>query len=212
MAMMMTGRVLLVCALCVLWCVVGGRCDEVVVGSAGGAVDESEPLVQSPELGTSSKGSKELKDGAPVVKRESTPTPSDGEDDDDDGKGEGDGQEDGSPSELEENVEDGPGKQKTKPEIQNKEQEVRQPPQAQVNVLQQPPPPPAELPTPDTCGKVISDFLVSSFPEAPIAGGGGSSESSLPSSSSFESLSSFFFPASSSPTTSPLARDGDAFP
>ncbi|PBJ80134.1 mucin-associated surface protein [Trypanosoma cruzi cruzi] len=28
MAMMMTGRVLLVCALCVLWCVAGGRCDE----------------------------------------------------------------------------------------------------------------------------------------------------------------------------------------
>ncbi|PBJ68720.1 mucin-associated surface protein [Trypanosoma cruzi cruzi] len=28
MAMMMTGRVLLVCALCVLWCGVGGRCDE----------------------------------------------------------------------------------------------------------------------------------------------------------------------------------------
>ncbi|KAF8303797.1 Mucin-associated surface protein (MASP), subgroup S079 [Trypanosoma cruzi] len=28
MAMMMTGRVLLVCALCVLWCGAGGRCDE----------------------------------------------------------------------------------------------------------------------------------------------------------------------------------------
>ncbi|RNF00682.1 putative mucin-associated surface protein (MASP) [Trypanosoma cruzi] len=28
MAMMMTGRVLLVCALCVLWCGVCGRCDE----------------------------------------------------------------------------------------------------------------------------------------------------------------------------------------
>ncbi|EAN91569.1 Mucin-associated surface protein (MASP) [Trypanosoma cruzi] len=28
MAMMMTGRVLLVCALCVLWCVTGGTCDE----------------------------------------------------------------------------------------------------------------------------------------------------------------------------------------
>ncbi|PBJ77864.1 mucin-associated surface protein [Trypanosoma cruzi cruzi] len=28
MAMMMTGRVLLVCALCVLWCSAGGRCDE----------------------------------------------------------------------------------------------------------------------------------------------------------------------------------------
>ncbi|KAF8279654.1 Mucin-associated surface protein (MASP), subgroup S030 [Trypanosoma cruzi] len=29
MAMMMTGRVLLVCVLCVLWCVVGSRCDDV---------------------------------------------------------------------------------------------------------------------------------------------------------------------------------------
>ncbi|KAF8303956.1 Mucin-associated surface protein (MASP), subgroup S079 [Trypanosoma cruzi] len=33
MAMMMTGRVLLVCALCVLWCGAGGRCDE---GAAAG--------------------------------------------------------------------------------------------------------------------------------------------------------------------------------
>ncbi|PBJ73390.1 mucin-associated surface protein [Trypanosoma cruzi cruzi] len=149
MAMMMTGRVLLVCALCVLWCGAGGRCDEVGVRApAGGAVDESEPLVQSQELGTSSQGSKELEDGAPVVKRESTPappTPSDGEDDDedDDGEGEGDGQEGGSFSEqLEETVEDAPGKQKTKPEIQNKEQELRQPPKAQVDVLQQPQPQP----------------------------------------------------------------------
>ncbi|KAF5220082.1 Mucin-associated surface protein (MASP) subgroup S035 [Trypanosoma cruzi] len=31
MAMMMTGRVLLVCALCVLWCGSGGRCEEEVV-------------------------------------------------------------------------------------------------------------------------------------------------------------------------------------
>ncbi|EKF39694.1 mucin-associated surface protein (MASP), putative [Trypanosoma cruzi marinkellei] len=37
MAMMMTGRVLLVCALCVLWCgIAGGRCDEGVGAPAGG--------------------------------------------------------------------------------------------------------------------------------------------------------------------------------
>ncbi|KAF5217191.1 Mucin-associated surface protein (MASP) subgroup S080 [Trypanosoma cruzi] len=41
MAMMMTGRVLLVCALCVLWCGAGSRCDEeedtaLVVGPPGG--------------------------------------------------------------------------------------------------------------------------------------------------------------------------------
>ncbi|ESS62143.1 mucin-associated surface protein (MASP) [Trypanosoma cruzi Dm28c] len=145
MAMMMTGRVLLVCALCVLWCGAGGKCDEVVRAPAGSAGDESEPLVQSPELGTSSKGSKELEDAAPVVKRESPPappTPSDGEDDD---ERDGDGQEDGSPSEkLEEHLEDGPGKQKTKSPLQKKEQELRQPPQAQVNVQQQPQPPPQQ--------------------------------------------------------------------
>ncbi|ESS60157.1 mucin-associated surface protein (MASP) [Trypanosoma cruzi Dm28c] len=141
MAMMMTGRVLLVCALSVLWCGAGGRCDEVVVRApAGGAGDKSEPLVQSQELVASRQGSQELKDGAPVFKRESTPTPSDGEDDDD-GKGEGDGQEDGSPSELEEPVKDAPDQGKTKSTLQNKEQEIRQPPQSQVNVQQQPQPP-----------------------------------------------------------------------
>ncbi|EKF99474.1 mucin-associated surface protein (MASP), putative [Trypanosoma cruzi] len=143
---LMTGRVLLVCALCVPWCGAGGRCDEVVVRApAGGAGDKSEPLVQSQELGTSSQGSQELKDGAPVVKREAPPalpTPSDGEDDDDDGEGEGDGQEDGSFSEqLEETVKDAPDQGKTKSTLQNKEQELRQPPQAQVDVQQQPQPP-----------------------------------------------------------------------
>ncbi|KAF8297345.1 Mucin-associated surface protein (MASP), subgroup S025 [Trypanosoma cruzi] len=141
---MMTGRVLLVCAFCVLWCGAGGRCDEVVVRApAGGAGDKSEPLVQSQELVASRQGSQELKDGAPVFKRESTPTPSDGEDDDD-GKGEGDGQEDGSPSELEEPVKDAPDQGKTKSTLQNKEQEIRQSPQVQVNVQQQPQPPPQQ--------------------------------------------------------------------
>ncbi|ESS63083.1 mucin-associated surface protein (MASP) [Trypanosoma cruzi Dm28c] len=36
MAMMMTGRVLLVCALCVLWCGAGGRCGEGLVESRAG--------------------------------------------------------------------------------------------------------------------------------------------------------------------------------
>ncbi|EKF99896.1 mucin-associated surface protein (MASP), putative [Trypanosoma cruzi] len=145
MAMMMTGRVLLVCALCVLWCGAGGRCDEVVVETpAGGAVDKSEPLVQSQELVASPQGSQELKDGAPVVKREASPAPSDGEDDDDDDKGDGDGQEDGSPSELEEPVKDAPEKEKTKSPPQNKEQEIRQSPQAQVDVQQQPQPIPQQ--------------------------------------------------------------------
>ncbi|KAF8277365.1 Mucin-associated surface protein (MASP), putative, partial [Trypanosoma cruzi] len=52
MAMMMTGRVLLVCALCVLWCGAGGRCDEGKMagsGSGGGRPPESKELEKSPE-------------------------------------------------------------------------------------------------------------------------------------------------------------------
>ncbi|EAN99820.1 Mucin-associated surface protein (MASP) [Trypanosoma cruzi] len=41
MAMMMTGRVLLVCALCVLWCGAGGRCEEEVVPVAEITVDSA---------------------------------------------------------------------------------------------------------------------------------------------------------------------------
>ncbi|KAF8278364.1 Mucin-associated surface protein (MASP), subgroup S025 [Trypanosoma cruzi] len=152
MAMMMSGRVLLVCALCVLWCGAGGgECTAVVRSAAGGAGGGSEPLVQSQERGTSPQGSQELKDGAPVVKREAPPappTPSDEEDDDDeddDGKGDGDDQEDESPSEqLEEPLKDASDQEETKPKLQNKGQELRQPPQAQVNVPQQPQPPPQQ--------------------------------------------------------------------
>ncbi|RNC32883.1 mucin-associated surface protein (MASP), partial [Trypanosoma cruzi] len=50
MAMMMTGRVLLVCALCVLWCGAGGRCDEekrAGLGSGPEALPESQGLEAS---------------------------------------------------------------------------------------------------------------------------------------------------------------------
>ncbi|EKG02289.1 mucin-associated surface protein (MASP), putative [Trypanosoma cruzi] len=54
MAMMMTGRVLLVCALCVLWCGAGGRCDEVettALGSrAGVSGSGGEPSLASKQL------------------------------------------------------------------------------------------------------------------------------------------------------------------
>ncbi|EKF98838.1 mucin-associated surface protein (MASP), putative, partial [Trypanosoma cruzi] len=53
MATMMTGRVLLVCALCVLWCVTaGGRCDEEETagsGTGGGSLPESKQLETSPQ-------------------------------------------------------------------------------------------------------------------------------------------------------------------
>ncbi|KAF8277761.1 Mucin-associated surface protein (MASP), subgroup S080 [Trypanosoma cruzi] len=63
MAMMMAGRVLLVCALCVLWCGAGGRCDEgedtaIVVVSPGGRSNDGKggpgPAPPSPTgIGTS---------------------------------------------------------------------------------------------------------------------------------------------------------------
>ncbi|KAF8277368.1 Mucin-associated surface protein (MASP), subgroup S019 [Trypanosoma cruzi] len=87
MAMMMTGRVLLVCALCVLWCGAGGRCDEEETAGRGSGADlplESKGFVTSPE---SSKG---LQGGAPGVERNLTPVviqEADDDDDDDDGNG-----------------------------------------------------------------------------------------------------------------------------
>ncbi|ESS56268.1 mucin-associated surface protein (MASP) [Trypanosoma cruzi Dm28c] len=87
--MMMTGRVLLVCALCVLWCSVGGVCtDEEETAGRGSGADlplESKGLVTSPE---SSKG---LQGGAPGVEGNLTPVviqeADDDDDDDDDGNG-----------------------------------------------------------------------------------------------------------------------------
>ncbi|PBJ76123.1 mucin-associated surface protein [Trypanosoma cruzi cruzi] len=70
MAMMMTGRVLLVCALCLLWCGAGGRCDEVETTALGGG---GEPLVQSQEIGKSPEGPHDLKVGPPDIKGEVPP-------------------------------------------------------------------------------------------------------------------------------------------
>ncbi|KAF8303849.1 Mucin-associated surface protein (MASP), subgroup S008 [Trypanosoma cruzi] len=53
MAMMMTGRVLLVCALCVLWCGAGGRCEDLVTIS-------SEPAVDNPVNAPGSKKGSDL--------------------------------------------------------------------------------------------------------------------------------------------------------
>ncbi|EAN87998.1 Mucin-associated surface protein (MASP) [Trypanosoma cruzi] len=96
MAMTMTGRVLLVCALCVLWCGAGGRCDDVVTAALGSG--GSSP--KSTQLETPPLDSQELKDEAPVVKEEVPPASpgikaEEEEDKDDDDTGEGDGQEDG---------------------------------------------------------------------------------------------------------------------
>ncbi|PWV21001.1 Mucin-associated surface protein (MASP) [Trypanosoma cruzi] len=148
---MMTGRVLLVCALCVLWCGAGGRCDEevveipvgggkVAVGSTGTSTpgsDSSDPTKGLPKVNQSTEKSegkslegKEVKNDqlfvAPGVE----------------------GEDRSSSEQLEERLKNAPEQGKTKPEIQNKEQEVGQPPKAQLNVLQQPQPQPQPQPLP----------------------------------------------------------------
>ncbi|KAF5214821.1 Mucin-associated surface protein (MASP) subgroup S082 [Trypanosoma cruzi] len=83
MAMMMTGRVLLVCALCVLWCGAGGRCDEEGPAlPAGGGV----PPPGSKELGTLPQDTQELKVRAKDIKVKVPPesSPSLEEDEDED--------------------------------------------------------------------------------------------------------------------------------
>ncbi|KAF8302457.1 Mucin-associated surface protein (MASP), subgroup S051 [Trypanosoma cruzi] len=83
MAMMMTGRVVLVCALCVLWCGAGGRCDgEESAGLGGGA----ELLPESQKLEKSLQFKQDLRRGAGGVKEKVPSTSSEDEvqDDEDD--------------------------------------------------------------------------------------------------------------------------------
>ncbi|KAF8303574.1 Mucin-associated surface protein (MASP), subgroup S017 [Trypanosoma cruzi] len=94
MAMMMTGRVLLVCALCVLWCGAGGRCDgeDTAVSGSGG-----ESPLASKGIETSPQGTQELRRGAGGVEGNVPSTSSEDEveedeDDDDDDKGTEDGE------------------------------------------------------------------------------------------------------------------------
>ncbi|EAN97696.1 Mucin-associated surface protein (MASP) [Trypanosoma cruzi] len=91
MAMMMTGRVLLVCAFCVLWCGAGGRCDEAEDTAVSGIGGES-PLA-SKGIETSPEDTQELRRGAGGVEGNVPSTSSEdeveeGEDDDDDKGGE----------------------------------------------------------------------------------------------------------------------------
>ncbi|KAF5215735.1 Mucin-associated surface protein (MASP) subgroup S002 [Trypanosoma cruzi] len=110
MAMMMTGRVLLVCALCVLWCGAGSRCDE---GEAAGRVSGAELLPGSKPLVTPRVGSQGLQNGVTVVKEEVSPIsslPQDGNAGGDEG-GEGDdgGDDDDKETEAEEESIEGRG-------------------------------------------------------------------------------------------------------
>ncbi|EAN85950.1 Mucin-associated surface protein (MASP) [Trypanosoma cruzi] len=86
MAMMMTGRVLLVCALCVLWCGAGGRCD----GGETAGLRSDEPPPESQELEKSPQVTQDLQDEAGGVVETAVPsttTRKDEEDGDDGDKG-----------------------------------------------------------------------------------------------------------------------------
>ncbi|KAF5216449.1 Mucin-associated surface protein (MASP) subgroup S047 [Trypanosoma cruzi] len=100
MAMMMTGRVLLVCALCVLWCGAGGGFaneDRAGLWSGGG------PLLQSQELETPLQVTQELRRGAGGVKGQvpSKPPEDEVEDEDEDDEDEEDDSEENEHEETE---------------------------------------------------------------------------------------------------------------
>ncbi|KAF8303914.1 Mucin-associated surface protein (MASP), subgroup S002 [Trypanosoma cruzi] len=100
MAMMMTGRVLLVCALCVLWCGAGGGGfaeEEKAAGSGSGAElpPASKPVVTPPV------GSQGLQNGVTVVTEEVSPISSPTQGGDADGDDEDEEMEDGETEEKE---------------------------------------------------------------------------------------------------------------
>ncbi|KAF8286755.1 Mucin-associated surface protein (MASP), subgroup S017 [Trypanosoma cruzi] len=93
---MMTGRVLLVCALCVLWCGAGGRCDAAV--GVGAQLDDGKSPPESKGVETPSQGTQDLKGGAAGAKEDPPPLPTEEDDEDvddaieevdDDGRAEG---------------------------------------------------------------------------------------------------------------------------
>ncbi|EKF29461.1 mucin-associated surface protein (MASP), putative, partial [Trypanosoma cruzi marinkellei] len=102
LAMMMTGRVLLVCALCVLWCgIAGGGCDEEATEGLGNGV-QLPP--ESKALETSPQDQQGLHDTAAGVKGKLSPansTLTEDEDDDEDEEEEEEEEEDDSGAESE---------------------------------------------------------------------------------------------------------------
>ncbi|RNC38540.1 mucin-associated surface protein (MASP) [Trypanosoma cruzi] len=138
---MMTGRVLLVCALCVLWC--GDEGVGSPAGGAGGLLGNGgKGAVETTDNSTSAPDGSDLTKGLPKV-NQSTETSTGKSLEVDEVNAEQQDvapeveDEDGSPSDhLEESLKDDPDQGKTKPEIQNKGQEGRQTPQSQVTVPQ----------------------------------------------------------------------------
>ncbi|ESS61676.1 mucin-associated surface protein (MASP) [Trypanosoma cruzi Dm28c] len=98
MAMMMTGRVLLVCALCVLWCGAGGGFGE--KETAGSGSDAELPPASKPVV-TPSVGSQGLQNGVTVVTEEVAQISSPPQDGDADGDDDDEEMEDGETEEKE---------------------------------------------------------------------------------------------------------------
>ncbi|KAF8286909.1 Mucin-associated surface protein (MASP), subgroup S030 [Trypanosoma cruzi] len=139
MAMMMTGRVLLVCALCVLWCGAGGRCDEGLVeipAGGKGALGSTGTSVPGPGVSVlriDVPNVNESKETSAVKSFEGNEVKTDQQDAVD---GVEDEKNENSSEHLEETMEDGPGKERTEPPLQNAGQKEIQPPQLQVNLPQ----------------------------------------------------------------------------
>ncbi|KAF5213993.1 Mucin-associated surface protein (MASP) subgroup S030 [Trypanosoma cruzi] len=150
MAMMMTGRVLLlVCALCVLWCGAGGCAEndaEVVEIPAGGkgAVGSTGTSVPGPGVSVlriDVPNVNQSKETSAVKSFEGNEVKTDQQDV---VNGVEDEKNNNSSEHLEETMEDGPGKERTEPPLQNVGQEEIQPPQLQVNLPQKAQPQPQQ--------------------------------------------------------------------
>ncbi|EAO00135.1 Mucin-associated surface protein (MASP) [Trypanosoma cruzi] len=153
MAMMMTGRVLLVCALCVLWCGVW-LCDAAVVGSAAGgaggesagkgAVETTETSAPGPDTSDSSIDESKVNQSPEKSAVKSLEVKEDaGQEDVVAGVG---GETNKNTSgRLEKTVINDPGKEITEPPLQDVGQEEIQLPKSQVNLPQQPQPPLQQL-------------------------------------------------------------------
>ncbi|EKG06848.1 mucin-associated surface protein (MASP), putative, partial [Trypanosoma cruzi] len=139
MAMMMTGRVLLVCALCVLWCGAGGRCDEGLVeipAGGKGALGSTGTSVPGPGVSVlriDVPNVNQSKETSAVKSFEGNEVKTDQQDAVD---GVEDEKNENSSEHLEETMEVGPGKERTEPPLQNAGQKEIQPPQLQVNLPQ----------------------------------------------------------------------------
>ncbi|EKG08164.1 mucin-associated surface protein (MASP), putative, partial [Trypanosoma cruzi] len=126
------------------------KCTEVVKAPAGGAgggsggksaVDTTDPSTSGPDTSDSPIDVPRVNQSTEKSEVKSLEGNGDNVDQQDAAPGVEDEKKKNSSEKLEETVKDGPGKQKNKSPLQNKEKELRQPPQAQVDVLQQPQPP-----------------------------------------------------------------------